>query len=319
MEIKTINSLMKYLREKHKINIKGSKNKLSLLNNGYYHSYKGYRYINNQSNKAIIRDYKDLEAVINYDMNLKRILYPIVMQFETISKNRVLQILVENYKTDKFDDIYQNGMIAYKSVTKNRDRAIKTRLRVKDRINSSVSSAYGKNSISTHFYNEGRYVPLWGVFEILMFGEFAQLISTLEDKTKVLIMNDMGIKSTYDINGKLSYQILYMIKALRNSIAHNNVIYDLRFTDARIDSTIPKLLSYETNIQNIKFDSIFDYIILLVFILKNYGYNRKTLKQLIKDYELSLDQFYRESNIYNYNKVVRTDTKKKVKQLIKYL
>ena len=74
MKIKTTNSLMKYLRNHHNIKIEGSKNKLSLLNNGYYHSYKGYRYITRQNNKAIIRDYKDLEAMINYDMGLKRIL-----------------------------------------------------------------------------------------------------------------------------------------------------------------------------------------------------------------------------------------------------
>lgn len=310
---------MKYLRNHHNIKIEGSKNKLSLLNNGYYHSYKGYRYITRQNNKAIIRDYKDLEAMINYDMGLKKILYPVVMQFETITKNRVLQLLIEKYKTDKFEDIYQNAMISYKNVTKDKDKAIKLRLNTKNQINSSISSKYGKSPIATHFYNNDKYIPLWGVFEILVFGEFIQLVSTLEDSTKIQIMNDMGIKTTYDANGKLSYKVLYLIKSLRNSIAHNNIIYDLRFIDASIDSTIPILLSNETGIQNIKFDNIFDYIILLVFVLNNYQYNRRELKQLIKDYESLLDQFYKESNIYNYNKIVRTDTKKKIKLLLNYL
>ena len=35
--IKSINGLMKYLREKHKIQIEGSKDKIKLKNIGYYH------------------------------------------------------------------------------------------------------------------------------------------------------------------------------------------------------------------------------------------------------------------------------------------
>ena len=311
---------MKYMRNHHNINVSGSKNKKSLINNGYYHLYKGYRYINNDKNKAIINDFSDLEAMINYDIKLKQILYPIVMQFETITKNRVLNLLLEKYKTDRFEEIYQTAMVGYKTVkNKDRDKAIKSRLKVKDKINSTITNSYGKSPIITHFYDNDTYVPLWGIFEVLMFGEFANFIKTLDDSLKVQIMNDMGIKSTYDSKGKLSYQILYMIKSLRNSIAHNNVIYDLRFVDSKIDSTIPILLSSETGIQNISFDNIFDYIILLVFILKHYDYNRKNLKQLVKEYESALNQFYKESNIYNYNKIVRTDTKKKIKELLKYI
>ena len=319
MKVKTINSLMKYMRNHHHIRIEGSKSKNSLLNNGYYHSYKGYRYINNKYNKAIIDNYCDLEALINYDLRLKKILYPIVMQFETITKNRVLQILIDIYKTDKFDNIYTNAMIAYKSVNKDKVRAIKKRLFVKDKITSSISNSYGKGLIATHFYNNDRYVPIWGVFEIIMFGEFASLISTLEDSTKIRIMNDMGIKTTYDSKGRLSYQVLYIIKSLRNAIAHNNVIYDLRFCDSKIDSTIPKMLSVETGISNITFDSIIDYIILLVYILKKYKFNKKELRQLVKDYENILNLFYKESNKYNYNKVIRTDTRKKIRELTKYI
>ena len=46
MKIKTTNALMKYLRENHNMIINGSKDKRNLINMGYYHGYKGYRYIN---------------------------------------------------------------------------------------------------------------------------------------------------------------------------------------------------------------------------------------------------------------------------------
>ena len=44
-DVKTINSLMAYLREENAINIKGSLHKRKLRNLGYYHGYKGYRFI----------------------------------------------------------------------------------------------------------------------------------------------------------------------------------------------------------------------------------------------------------------------------------
>lgn len=51
MQVKTINALMKYLRTKHNMSIKGSKDKQNLRNIGYYHGYKGYRYINHPANR----------------------------------------------------------------------------------------------------------------------------------------------------------------------------------------------------------------------------------------------------------------------------
>lgn len=42
---KSINGLMKYLREEHNMRIGGSNDKKRLKNIGYYHGYKWYRYI----------------------------------------------------------------------------------------------------------------------------------------------------------------------------------------------------------------------------------------------------------------------------------
>ena len=49
--IKSINGLMKYLRKKHNIQIDGSRHKKQLKSIGYYHGYKGYRYIKKPKNK----------------------------------------------------------------------------------------------------------------------------------------------------------------------------------------------------------------------------------------------------------------------------
>ena len=47
---KTINGLMIHLRDDCKIDIGGSKDKLQLTQYGYYHEYKGYRFIKQRSN-----------------------------------------------------------------------------------------------------------------------------------------------------------------------------------------------------------------------------------------------------------------------------
>ena len=44
MKTKTVNALMKYLRDKKGIQIEGSSQKQKLRSIGYYHGYKGYRF-----------------------------------------------------------------------------------------------------------------------------------------------------------------------------------------------------------------------------------------------------------------------------------
>lgn len=49
---KSIDELMLYLRDVKGINISGHEQKQKLMNMGYYHGYKGYRYIGNPNKKA---------------------------------------------------------------------------------------------------------------------------------------------------------------------------------------------------------------------------------------------------------------------------
>ena len=50
MSYKTTDALMKHLR-KSGISIGGSKQKRQLINTGYFHGYKGYRFFGNASRK----------------------------------------------------------------------------------------------------------------------------------------------------------------------------------------------------------------------------------------------------------------------------
>ena len=79
MKVRTTNALMKYLRDSHNINIGNSKDKRNLINIGYYHGYKGYRYINNPKNKIVFSDFDEIVAIVNFDSKLKSLLYPFII------------------------------------------------------------------------------------------------------------------------------------------------------------------------------------------------------------------------------------------------
>ena len=73
---KTTNGLMNYLRDEKCINIGGSIQKRKLMNMGYYHGYKGYRYINSPTNRIQFSDFEELSAIYNYDSQIKALFYP---------------------------------------------------------------------------------------------------------------------------------------------------------------------------------------------------------------------------------------------------
>lgn len=323
MEVKTTNALMKYLRDKHNIKIGGSKDKLNLINMGYYHGYKGYRYINSPTNKINLTSFDEYCSIIKFDSDLKRILYPQIMQIETITKNIVLQLLVEEYKTDEFNVIFEKGMTDYKNypnVPNEYKNKMKHRLKVQNDIYTTLSKNYSNNnSIVNHFYSADRSVPIWGIFEIIYLGNFADLIKSLEQKTRVKISRKLGINIAFDSNGKFPEKIIYAIKSLRNAIAHNSVVFDVRFKDAKISKNLCQYLEAETKCSDINFDTIIDYIILIVFLLKNYGLTKSELNRFVMDYEKCVEDFRIKIPVNIFNQVVYTNNVSKLNKLKLYI
>ena len=76
----------------------------------------------------------------------------------------------------------------------------------------------------------------------------------------------MNINKAYDTNALFPEKIMYLIKSLRNSIAHNDVVFDVRFKDTKVASSLCKFLENETGCQYIDFNTITDYVILISFL-----------------------------------------------------
>ena len=317
MRVKTTNALMKYLRDTHNISISDSKDKRNLINIGYYHGYKGYRYINNPQNRIVIKDFKEIVSIVNFDSKLKSLLYPQLMQIETISKNIVLQLLVEEYNTDEFNEIYEKGITDYKnSSPKDYREKMKQRLGVQNSIYSALSRSYNNNNkIVSHFYSKDKHVPIWGIFEIITLGEFGNLISTFSVKIRKAISKDIGLNIAFDSGGKLFENIIFAIKDLRNAIAHNNVIFDTRFKKRNINKTLQKALTSDTNVQDINFNSITDFVILVIYILKKLKKNNKELTKLINDYLKLIQELKINIPIQIYDQIILTNDINKLKDL----
>lgn len=86
MKYKTVNGLMKHLRKKG-IKIKRSNQKRQLINNGYFHGYKGYRYFKYPNIRINYNSYNDINSTIEFDMKLKTLIYPKIMFIETAMKS----------------------------------------------------------------------------------------------------------------------------------------------------------------------------------------------------------------------------------------
>lgn len=74
MGYKTTDGLMRHLRE-NGVQINGSKQKRQLINTGYYHGYKGYRFFRESNKKLPFVSYDEIYATIQYDSKLKALLY----------------------------------------------------------------------------------------------------------------------------------------------------------------------------------------------------------------------------------------------------
>ena len=129
----------------------------------------------------------------------------------------------------------------------------------------------------------------------------------------------MNINKAYDTNALFPEKIIYLIKALRNYIAHNDVIFDIRFKDTKVPSSLCKFLENEINCQNIDFNTITDYIILISFLLKSYGLPKTEINRFINDFEKLTEEFRNKISINIYNQVIYTNNKVKIKALRNYM
>ena len=321
---KTIDSLMRHLRNSHAISIGGSTQKRNLKNVGYFHGFKGYRYITTPRNKIPFNNFNEVMALNRFDMNLKSLFYGQIMFIETALKNYAAEIVMHECNSSSFNDIYNKLLTAYKDYPSNSDtykQLYLLRCKVRDDTHSMLSFNYSKNTASVrHYYNSDRPVPIWAIFEVISMGKFGNFIKALNISTKQQIVDKLSLNPCnckIKSKNRLIVDVIFTLNSLRNAIAHNHVIFDVsRFSEPKnIRTDFKYCISQNTGVDDITFESILDYLMLIVYLLKGLRISKTELNRIIREFEKCIEAFRADFRLNEYNYIVRTNTRTKLAQL----
>jgi len=326
MSYKTINGLMRHLRD-NGISISGSVQKRQLRNTGYFHGYKGYRFFGTSSNRLPFTSYDEVYATIQYDSELKSLLYGKMMFIETAVKNVALESILQYTRSENIQEMYDKAVSSYKNCpstfnAEQKKKAQQNKLNLEGTIQSSLTRAYkSDNPKITHFYNNVGYsgVPLWSLFEILTLGDFGFLLSCLTYDVRNDISRRLGINLSADTDRQLVYKYIYTLKDLRNAIAHNSVIFDTRFRNIDPTKAMKRCLEQEIGLPYINFKSIGDYIILMCYYMKQLGTTKTEIKAFVRKFEKITDDYRNSVDPTVANIVIRRDLSSRMTTLKNYI
>lgn len=329
MTIKTTNALMKHLR-KNGVDINGSTDKKHLRNLGYYHLYKGYRFYRKSNNRIPFHDFKEICRPYEYDVELKSLLYRWTSFLETTFKNVVLQTTIEFIKSDSIRDFYDYGLESGASLPKNvrpdeKNKATSDKLNEIKFLQNKISESYKhRNPIIQHHYDQNDEVPIYGLFEILMFGDLGNLVKCLKLDLRKQISKEIGLDLKADPRARMLEHYIFLIKDLRNAIAHDNVVYDGRFIKNTKNKGVREgcitYLEEKTGISGINFSTIEDLLILVCYLLKLFGVQKRQIKSLVNGYIDITNNFIADINdtkITSYQ--IRIDTISKAHKILNFL
>ena len=97
-----------------------------------------------------------------------------------------------------------------------------------------------------------------------------------------------------DSNRELIYRYLYVLKDLRNAVAHNAVVFDTRFRKFDPSKAMKKCLQQEFALSRpVDFQTIDDYVILICYYLKLLKVSKTEIRAFIRDFERITDNYTR--------------------------
>lgn len=311
---KSTDSLMRHLRD-NGIDISGTRQKRLLRNSGYFHGYKGYRFYNNASNRLPFTSFDEVHATIEFDTKLKTLFYGKIMFVETALKNIALDTIMNEIRSNRIQDMYDKVISSYNNSpagtpNEKRKKMQKNKLNLQGTIQSAISNAYRKeNPKITHFYNNINYseVPLWALFEILTMGDFGFLLSCLTIEMREKISYKIGLNLSCDTNRDLIYKYVYALKDLRNAVAHNDVVYDVRYRKIDPSRAMNQCLILDIGVPYMNFKTIGDYVILICYFLKLLEVSKTEIKTFIREFEKITDEYKRSVNSRVSNKTIHKE------------
>ena len=321
MDILSIDELVAYLQNNKSISVSES-DKRKLKNTGYYHTSKGYRFVHTSGTRLSFSSFDQLLSVYDFDMRLKACLYLPLMNLETAIKNHTLDEMLTASSSNLFTEIYEkvlNRHKAFPKTSRSFKDALKKELAFRNQIYSNMSRDYGRKQAITHFYENDAPVPFWAIMEILSLGELGTMLSCLNTPTAQKIAASIGINSAFDADGRMLEKIVFALKDLRNAVAHNDPVFDVRFKTSNLSQNISRLLSQETGIVNIWFDTIVDYVILVAYLMRCFDMERKQIIDMIMVFSSACEELRKSVCSSTYMTIVHSDTRKKLNTLLQFV
>ncbi len=318
----TIRQMMRYLRNTHNINIRSSQS-YALRNMGYYHGYKGYRFVRDPQTRIPLTDFNELLSIYNYDMQLKTLLYPKIMFIETALKSYVIEAVLNDCHSENLTTVFNNSLTYYKTFpqgTINYHNHFSKRMSLRGSINNNLKREYGNaNKIVNHFFDNDREIPIWAIFESMTLGDFGIFFGCCNINVRRYASQLLHLPVGLDTDGEITRYIIFTLRDLRNAIAHNNVIFDARFRSKAINRRLITLLQQETGINNIDFKYVDAYIILTVYILRKMKVTKTECKQLVNAYVYASQSLRNDIPTAVWNQILGTATRTNMATLMTFI
>lgn len=315
---KSLNALMKHLRA-NGIAIGGSSQKRQLKNIGYYHGYKGYRFAGTSTNQLPLTNFSQIAALYEFDTQLKALFYPRIMSIETALKNYTLEAVLDDAKSEVFEEIWHRSLTNYRQFSGNAYRkAWERRQRLRSEIDSIIFRNHKTRDVIGHFRDADKEVPIWAIFEVMTLGNFGSFYECLNHRIKTAVVHDLGMPSNLDSENLLR-DIIFALKDFRNAVAHNGVVLDVRFRSGSISTGVTRLLKQETGVGQVDFTDITDYLVLLVYLMRKMGFTKTVCRQFISGYEAILERFRAEIPFSVYSRIIKTNAKNKLTATRRFL
>ena len=314
----TVDGLVKHLRQ-NGISISGKAQKRKLINYGYYHGYKGYRCFKPTKTIIPFTDFREISATIEYDSELKAILYPKIMLIETALESIIPQKIAEVTKSGTLISMMNSAIENYHRCNPSLSHAKKTEkqknyFKLQKDLESAISRAYSKeNPTITHFINtSGRDLPIWALFEILSLGEVETILKDSVMDVRDAVSNAFGIMKKDDTNRDFLVAMIKQLRYLRNAVAHNDVVFDIRFKQNDAPKTVYAMFQKFGGLASFNCSSIFEYFVLLAWFMKRLGCGKNEIANFLRSYKKATDNYKRKvplpiQNIIiinNYNDMV---------------
>lgn len=228
----THNQQMKRLREKKKIDCRGSADKEILCRTGYFNLINGYKQpfvasVDAHGNHIYYKGtgIREIYALKRFDDELRSTL----LKHITTVEEEVRALVAY-----KFDEVNDNGKIAWYQIeaySPSKDAASVLRV---------ISSTYhdvemSKQDYVKYYLEHHKFIPTWIMVKVISFSNFINFLDCSRDSVKQAICKTYGI---LDNEGRCDFNLLIgslnWLRAVRNVCAHNERIYTVAHKKGRI-------------------------------------------------------------------------------------